>query len=116
MVVHANHPAELSIQARHVLHELSNAGVVMLNQTVLLRGVNDSVNTLARLSDGLFESRVMPYYLHLLDRAQGTAHFEVAADKARALYRELQKSLPGYLVPKLVSEQAGAPNKRLINA
>jgi EF-P beta-lysylation protein EpmB len=116
MVVHVNHPTELSKPTRDVLHELGKAGIVMLNQTVLLRGVNDSANTLARLSEALFESRVMPYYLHLLDRAQGTAHFEVSLDKVRAIYRELQKSLPGYLVPKLVSEQAGAPNKLLINA
>ena len=84
----------------------------MLNQAVLLRGVNDSVDALAGLSERAFAAGVLPYYLHQLDRVAGTAHFEVADDAARALHAALAARLSGYLVPRLVREVAGDPGKR----
>jgi L-lysine 2,3-aminomutase len=78
---------------------------------VLLRGVNDDAQTLTALSERLFDTGVLPYYIHLLDRVSGAAHFEVAENEARALLRDLRSRLPGYLVPRLVRESAGAPAK-----
>ena len=93
------------------LARLRGAGVHLLNQAVLLRGVNDGVGALADLSTRLFEAGVLPYYLHLLDRVAGAAHFEVGEDEARVLHAALATRLPGYLVPRLVREVAGAPAK-----
>ncbi len=112
LVVHANHPNEIDHAVCAAMHVLAQAGVTLLNQSVLLRGVNDSVETLARLSERLFEARVLPYYLHLLDPVQGAAHFAVDRDTASRLHRSLSARLSGYLVPKLVWEQAGAPYKQ----
>ncbi len=111
VVIHANHPAELNGEVRRALSVLRGAGVTLLNQSVLLKGVNDSVETLAGLSERLFEVGVLPYYLHLLDRVQGAAHFEVAQDDAIRLIDQLRVRLPGYLLPRLVREVAGAPAK-----
>lgn len=111
IVIHANHPNEVSPQVAGALGELKAAGVTLLNQSVLLSGVNDNAETLIRLSEKLFEVGVMPYYLHLLDRVAGAAHFEVAEAHARSLHRELLANLPGYLVPKLVREIAGEGSK-----
>lgn len=111
VVLHVNHPNELSPQVVQALMELKSAGVTLLNQAVLLRGVNDDLETLALLSQGLFEAGVMPYYLHLLDRVAGAAHFEVSESRARSLHRQLLARLPGYLVPKMVREIAGEPGK-----
>jgi L-lysine 2,3-aminomutase len=111
MVLHANHAAELDGAVAHALGRLAGAGVRLLNQSVLLRGVNDSVEALADLSRRLFEVGVLPYYLNLLDRVQGAAHFEVGEAEARALMLGLAARLPGYLVPKLAREVAGAPAK-----
>jgi L-lysine 2,3-aminomutase len=86
----------------------------VLNQSVLLAGVNDSVAALADLSESLFAARVLPYYLHLLDKVQGAAHFDVAASRALTLHRQLAARLPGYLVPRLVREVAGAPAKTAV--
>jgi L-lysine 2,3-aminomutase len=83
-----------------------------LNQSVLLRGVNDNVDALAGLSERLFEVAVQPYYLHMLDRVAGTAHFEVGESEARRLVESLRSRLPGYLVPTLVREIAGERSKR----
>jgi L-lysine 2,3-aminomutase len=83
----------------------------MLNQAVLLHQVNDSVAVLTNLSERLFAAGVLPYYLHLLDRVQGAAHFEVSETTAQGLYRGLLAALPGYLVPRLVREIAGQPGK-----
>jgi KamA family protein len=110
-VVHANHANEIDQTVVAALHNLRMAGVTLLNQSVLLRGVNDSVQALADLSEALFGSGVLPYYLHLLDRVQGAAHFEVTSTTAMQLMEELRKSLPGYLLPRLVQEQAGLPYK-----
>jgi EF-P beta-lysylation protein EpmB len=111
IVVHANHARELDAQVRHALGLLSDARVTLLNQAVLLRGVNDSADRLCALSRRLFEVGVLPYYLHQLDRARGTAHFEVSDARARALMEALRARLPGYLVPRLVREEAGAASK-----
>ena len=108
VVVHANHPHELGADARDALARLRRAGLPVLNQSVLLRGVNDDAETLAELSEALFAAGVLPYYLHLLDRVAGAAHFEVPEVQALDLIDTLRARLPGYLVPRLVREQAGA--------
>ena len=86
-----------------------------MNQSVLLKGINDSSTVLAQLSNRLFASGVLPYYLHLLDPVQGAGHFQICDERARRIYSELQLKLPGYLLPKLVQEQAGELHKSLIN-
>lgn len=111
IVVHANHANELDDTVARAMHALRNAGVTLLNQTVLLRGVNDTVEAQQRLAERLFECGAMPYYLHLLDRVQGTAHFEVRPEEGASIVQQLSARLPGYLVPKLVREEAGAPAK-----
>lgn len=112
LVVHANHAQEFSGEAGTALERLRSAGVVLLNQAVLLRGVNDHADALVELSETLFGHGVLPYYLHLLDRARGTGHFEVPEERALTLLREMRERLPGYLVPKLVREVEGEPYKR----
>lgn len=114
LVVHANHAREIDTSIKTAFSKLRNSQVTLLNQSVLLRGVNDSVPALVDLSKALFDAGILPYYLHRLDKVQGSAHFEVAAQQMQAIYRGVLKSLPGYLVPKLVSEQAGLPHKMLI--
>jgi EF-P beta-lysylation protein EpmB len=111
VVVHANHANEIDAGVALALGRLRGAGATVLNQSVLLRGVNDSVPALADLSERLFDAGVLPYYLHLLDRVAGSAHFEVPEDEARQLHEALTARLPGYLVPRLVREVAGAPSK-----
>ncbi len=111
MVIHANHPNEIDTDVRTALADLKTAGVTLLNQAVLLRGVNDNLPALERLSTTLFDAGVIPYYLHMLDKVTGTAHFEVSEGDASALIAALQRRLPGYLVPRLVRETPGAPNK-----
>lgn len=115
MVLHANHAQELDNTVHEALTRLSRIGVCLLNQSVLLRGVNDSVAVLRALSERLFTVGILPYYLHVMDRVQGAAHFEVPEQEARDLMRGLCTQLPGYLVPRLVREQAGAAAKQLIN-
>jgi EF-P beta-lysylation protein EpmB len=112
VVVHANHGNEIDDSVRRALAGLRGTGATLLNQAVLLRGVNDSVEALAGLSERLFEAGVLPYYLHQLDRVAGTAHFEVPEAESRALLEALAARLPGYLVPRLVREVAGAPAKQ----
>ncbi|MGB9430596.1 MAG: EF-P beta-lysylation protein EpmB, partial [Gammaproteobacteria bacterium] len=111
VVIHVNHARELDAAVAQAMSRLQGAGAVLLNQSVLLRGVNDSVEALAALSEALFAAGVIPYYLNLLDRVRGAAHFEVAENQARVLMDGLRARLPGYLVPRLVREIAGAPNK-----
>ncbi len=111
MVVHANHPRELDGEVRSALLRLRQRGVSVLNQAVLLRGVNDRVEDLKELSEGLFEAGALPYYLHLLDRVQGAAHFDVPQEEALQLVARLAACLPGYLVPRLVREIPGAKAK-----
>jgi len=104
MVIHCNHPNEIDADLAARLGELRQAGVTLLNQTVLLAAVNNQPDTLCRLSKKLFNVGVLPYYLHVLDRVQGSAHFELSDDVARALHVQMMETLPGYLVPKLVRE------------
>jgi len=111
LVVHVNHADELGAGARAALRRLHAGGVALLNQSVLLRGVNDTADALSALSEGLFECAVLPYYLHQLDLVHGAAHFEVTDRDAGALLDKLRTRLPGYLVPRLVREVAGAPCK-----
>ena len=111
MVIHCNHAQEIDSEVEDVLNDLANAGVVLLNQSVLLRGVNDSVETLEALSRRLFECRVLPYYLHLLDKVQGAAHFDVAEPEVRRLRDELSARVAGYLVPRFVRELANENSK-----
>jgi len=111
MVVHANHANEIDASVHAALARLRRADIELLNQSVLLRGVNDNVDALARLSETLFAAGVLPYYLHQLDKVQGAAHFEVREETARRLMAALQQRLPGYLVPRLVREISGAPGK-----
>lgn len=111
VVVHANHPAEVVGDCAEALSRLASAPVTTLNQAVLLRGVNDSVEALAALSERLFAVGVVPYYLHQLDRVAGATHFEVPEAEGRRLVEGLRGRLPGYLVPKFVREEAGEPAK-----
>ncbi|MDR2878051.1 MAG: EF-P beta-lysylation protein EpmB [Chromatiales bacterium] len=111
MVIHANHANEIDTQVRSALVELATAGVTLLNQSVLLQGVNDDAAALAALSEALFDAGVTPYYLHLLDRVEGSAHFEVPTHEALQIHAQLRALLPGYLVPRLVREEPGAPAK-----
>ncbi len=112
MVIHANHAQELAAaDVRQALAALYAAGVTLLNQAVLLRGVNDSVQAQVELSENLFAQRVLPYYLHVLDRVAGAAHFEVPDAEAVRLLAVVRQCLPGFLVPKLVREVAGEPAK-----
>ena len=112
LVVHANHANEFDGTVDAALGRLRAAGVHLLNQAVLLRGVNDSVDALAALSERGFAAGVLPYYLHQLDRVAGVAHFEVDDARARALHAGLAARLSGYLVPRLVREIPGDTGKR----
>jgi KamA family protein len=111
MVLHTNHANEIDAAVRAACAALRGAGITLLNQSVLLRGVNDDADTLADLSRALFDAGITPYYLHLPDRVRGTAHFDVPERKARALLQELTGRLSGYLVPRLVREVPGAASK-----
>ena len=110
-VLHVNHPNELDAELAGACARLRATGVTLLNQSVLLAGINDDVRVLAALSQRLFAAGVLPYYLHALDRVRGAAHFAVADERARALAGQLAAELPGYLVPRLVREVSGAPAK-----
>jgi len=111
IVIHANHANELDKKVQSTLESLHQTGAVLLNQSVLLKDVNDSTDTLIALSHRLFECRVLPYYLHQLDRTEGTVHFNVNDDTAIELISHLRNTLPGYLVPKLVRENTGQQSK-----
>ncbi len=115
VVLHVNHANEIDSYVSNAIFMIKKTGVVLLNQSVLLRGVNDSVKVLKNLSEKLFDTGVLPYYLHLLDKVQGAAHFEVDKTDAIDLMMALRKKLPGYLVPKLVQENAGEPFKTMID-
>lgn len=114
LVIHSNHPRELGPGVTKAMALLKEAGWHLFNQSVLLRGVNDEAQTLAELSQRLFEIGVQPYYLHLLDPVLGAAHFEVPKEEARKIYRAVAARLPGYLLPRLVEEIPGQPCKTLI--
>ena len=111
VVIHANHPAELERDCAAAIERLRTTGALLLNQAVLLRGVNDDVDTLAHLSERLLELGVLPYYLHQLDRVAGAAHFQVDEEVGRRLTLELRERLSGYAVPRYVRETPGATSK-----
>lgn len=114
LVLHCNHPQELNNSVFQACAALREAGYHLLNQSVLLAKINDNAKILAQLSHSLFNYGVMPYYLHLLDKVQGAAHFDLPLSKAKEIYQELQSLLPGYLVPRLTREEPGKLNKSLI--
>jgi len=114
VVVHCNHGNELNNRVISACKTLKNNSITLFNQSVLLKGVNDNADVLCELSEQLFAQGIIPYYLHLLDKANGTGHFEVSETEALKLIRQVQAILPGYLVPKLVKEQAGAASKQYI--
>lgn len=111
MVLHINHGQELGKASRQAIVDLKAAGFVLLNQSVLLKNINDSSEVLAELSHQLFAAGVLPYYLHQMDAVQNAAHFTVAESEAIEIHQQLQAQLPGYLVPKLVKEVAGQNSK-----
>ena len=114
VVIHANHANEFDAPVDAALARLRDSGATLLNQAVLLHGVNDSVDALAMLSERAYTAGVLPYYLHQLDRVAGVAHFEVVDATALALHADLRARLPGYLVPRLVREIPGDTGKRLL--
>lgn len=115
VVLHVNHSAELRCpEVVAAIDRLVNAGVPLLNQSVLLREINDDLESLADLSRDLVNLRVMPYYLHLLDKVAGAAHFEVSQQRGEQLIRELRQILPGYAVPRLSREVAGELSKQVL--
>ncbi|QIM66694.1 EF-P beta-lysylation protein EpmB [Mannheimia granulomatis] len=113
LVTHINHANEIDDIFAAKMKMLKQAGVILLNQSVMLKGVNDNAQILKALSDKLFAYGILPYYLHLFDKVAGASHFYLADEKAIEIYRELQKITSGYLVPKLAREIAKEPNKTL---
>ncbi|WP_025732118.1 EF-P beta-lysylation protein EpmB [Carnimonas nigrificans] len=111
MVLHINHAQEIDDHVIAACQRLREAGVMLLNQSVLLRGVNDSVAALARLSERLMDAQVLPYYLHVLDPVAGAAHFDISDREAVALVEQLRKQLSGFLMPRLVREIPGEVSK-----
>lgn len=115
LVLHSNHAQELSNEVANALLPLRQAGVTLLNQAVLLAGVNDRVDSQVALNQSLFNLGVLPYYLHLLDPVAGAARFQVDDQSALALWQKMQAELPGYLLPRLVRETPGEPAKTWMN-
>jgi len=114
IVLHSNHANEIDKAVAAAITQCQDAGLIVLNQAVLLKNVNDSVDALVQLSESLFEVGVLPYYLHVLDPVAGAAHFNVDKEKAKQLIAAMSDRLPGYLVPKLVQEVAGLSAKQLL--
>lgn len=111
VVVHANHPRELDYDVAHAIAALVRAGIPVLNQSVLLRGINDDLATLVELSERLVDLRVMPYYLHQMDRVAGGAHMAVPESQGRDLVARMRRQLPGYAIPRYVREEQSEPHK-----
>ena len=114
VVLHCNHAKEIDSTVVSAVDSLKSTGAMILNQAVLLKGINDTVEALVELSETLFDAGVMPYYLHLLDKVQGAAHFDISTETARALVQGMMIQCPGYLVPKLVQDIAGKPSKTIV--
>lgn len=114
IVIHANHAQEINAEVAQACKDLRAVGCHVLNQSVLLKNINDDATTLKNLSEKLFDCGVLPYYLHLLDRVRGSAHFEVSEERIKAIYQQLQRMLPGYLLPRLAREEPGKSSKTLI--
>lgn len=115
MVIHTNHGNEIDDRVREAMFRLKQAGVTLLNQAVLLKGINDSASALIQLGETLFKIGVLPYYLHLLDPVHGSAHFDIPEVRATHLLKEVMANCPGYLVPKLVREIPGRSGKTWIS-
>lgn len=115
IVFHINHASEIDKSVINAIEPLRAARIPLFNQSVLLKGVNDSASILAKLSEQLFDSGIQPYYLHLFDKVQGVAHFDISEKEAKKITLELMAILPGFLMPKLVREIAGEANKTPIN-
>lgn len=113
-VLHINHANEIDSALSQGINRLKQAGIMVLNQSVLLKGINDTSDQLINLSEKLFDAGIMPYYLHMLDPVQGASHFDVPKDRAVEIFSQIQAELPGFLVPKLVQERAGETSKSLI--
>ncbi len=111
MVLHINHPQEIDTSLQKAIQICRKTNITFLNQTVLLKSINDSSQILVELSEALFDMGVLPYYLHTLDKVSGTQHFAIEEKKAKTLHCELQRALPGFLVPKLVKEEPGMQHK-----
>ena len=114
VVLHINHSNEIDSDVAASIKRLQDCGIKVLNQSVLLRGINDSADCLAELSEKLFDCDVMPYYLHLFDPVAGASHFDIEERRAKKIYADLQAILPGFLVPKLVREIPNKPSKTTI--
>jgi EF-P beta-lysylation protein EpmB len=115
LVLHINHSNELKDQLLlENIQRIRHANISLFNQAVLLKGINDNSDTLIQLSEDLYEADILPYYLHVLDKVQGAAHFDISYAEAKSLHTELIHRLPGYLVPKLAQEEAGKPSKTLL--
>ncbi|MEO0529618.1 MAG: EF-P beta-lysylation protein EpmB, partial [Planctomycetota bacterium] len=114
IVLHINHANEIDEALKEAIARLRESGALLLNQSVLLRGINDSTAVLADLSDRLIAAGVLPYYLHELDAVSGVNHFRVARTTGETLIADLRKRLPGYAVPRFVAEEAGKPHKTLL--
>ena len=115
-VTHINHPNEIDELFAQAMERLSQAGISLLNQTVLLKDINDDASILAQLSEKLFDCKILPYYLHLLDKVTGAHHFDTSEKHARAIMKQLQTELAGFLIPKLVREEGGKPHKSWIDS
>ncbi len=115
IVFHINHANEINKDVIEALAPLIEARIPLFNQSVLLKGVNDNAEVLANLSEALFDAGIQPYYLHLFDKVQGVAHFDICEEAAKKIILQLMAILPGYLMPKLVREIAGEANKTPIN-
>lgn len=115
IVLHINHANEISDALKEKTKLLTDAGVLILNQSVLLKNINNNANVLIELSEALFEGNILPYYLHMFDPVKGASHFDVKKPEAKQIMAELIKRLPGFLVPKLVQELAGQPGKTPID-
>lgn len=111
VVLHCNHPQEMDESVAAAVAKLNQAAITVLNQGVLLKGVNDNLQTLIELQKKLFQARVLPYYLHVLDKVSGTRHFDIPDDEAQRLWAGMLAVLPGYLVPRLVREEPGKTSK-----
>ena len=111
MVLHINHAQEIGADSKACIAKLRNQQILLLNQSVLLKGVNDNVETLQQLSEMLIEQQIIPYYLHMLDHVQGSAHFEVSESEAIKIHQQLRAKLSGYMLPRLVREVAGEKSK-----
>lgn len=111
IVLHINHPEEISPSLKYAAEQIKQTNTTTLNQAVLLKGINDHADTLVELSHKLFSAGILPYYLHLLDRARGTHHFHVDRACGELIMEQLKQRLPGYLVPKLAQEISGHPSK-----